>query len=187
MFVSVADVKVGRLIGGEEPAERRKRQLRLALAQRPEDGLHTLVGVVVAVPSDGVARALAQAPGCVAIGVGGPRGVVGRIGVQDFAVLRGHDEDQPVDQPQKLPEELLFRQPLVAVRVQPVDQRLVRGVLQEAAPEVEQRLLDAVPKILARGDALLATELAPALQDAVGARRRPLAGSGCGARSARTR
>ena len=47
-------VKIRGLIGGEKPAERRKRQFRLPVPQGAEHGLHAFVGVVVAVPSDGL-------------------------------------------------------------------------------------------------------------------------------------
>ena len=84
--------------------------------------------------------------------------------MQQVAVFRGEQENQPVDETQELAEKLRQRQ---RARMQLFAQRRIVWVRQEAIAEAQQRGLNAIAQLVARGDAFLLAGIAPAFEGAV--------------------
>ena len=89
---------------GEEAAEGREAQLFLAAHERPEAGLEAFPSICVPVPGCPAHRPLAQASQRVAFGITSSRllGSAGRM--QQSAIFGCEEEDQAIDDPQKLLE-----------------------------------------------------------------------------------
>ncbi len=110
-------------------------------------------------------RALAELPEAVSLGVERAR-LGGRVGpVEDVALLRGEQEDEPVGQPKELLVEPLRSQRLLPERVA---QRAVLLVRHEALAEHQERLGHPLAELIASARPLLPPRLAPQLQRALG-------------------
>src|SRR5205823_3584404 len=104
----------------------------------------------------------AQPPHAVALLVPRAHFRGGIVGVKQSALLDGEQKDDAVDEPQELLEKAILGERTL---VQRLAQRLV--LRDEAAPELEQRLLHAAAQIRTRAGALLQPFLAPLLQRTV--------------------
>ena len=105
------------LVVGEQAAERRQAEPRLAARERREGRLQPLEGVGVLVPGGAAHAALAQAGDAVALGVDAAGGRRGARRMQEVAVLGGEQEDQAVDEAEQLLEVGLRGQVAAAQRL----------------------------------------------------------------------
>ena len=156
--------------GSEEPTERRQAETRLACSDGIERCPQACPRVVVSVECGIPDAPLAQAAHRVAVPVGILSGMRRVRDVQEAAVLGGKQEDQPVDETQKL---LVIGLPGQLAGPERVAQIAVRPVLQKPRAEFAKGGFDAEPELVLCRGAVDAPALAPALERAIGWGRVP--------------
>ncbi len=156
-------IEIARQFRQEQAAETGKAKPLLAAREREEHDLQALPSIDMAVPGSAADCLRAQRGERIALGVEPTRGRRRGGRMELLAFLGDGEEDQAIDQPQQLAEE-------VAERQFTLDDALPKlwVLVQEPIAEREQRRLDAVTKSIARGDPFLARGLAPPLQSAIG-------------------
>ena len=156
-------VEVRALLRREQAGEGRQPETRFAAGKAAEDdgdGLPEIVLAIVGAPADGP---IAKAAETVSIGVE-PAGRIGCIlRVQQVPFFDREQEDEPIDEPQELPEVALLRE---IPRVQRGAELPVRGVGEKPLPQDLERLPEAVAQLVPRPCSLLPAGLPPRLQRA---------------------
>ena len=152
------------------------------MGEGAEDDLDALVAVVVLVPGRGADALRAQCGEAVAFGVELAAPALGLLGVEQVPVLGHHQEDQAVDEAQKLVE------PFGEIDLAGFQLGREIGVgFEEAGAEHLERDLDLVGQPVARGLALAGPGVAPAFERAVGCGRAGDAEAGAVDQRARAR
>src|SRR5271166_7183404 len=136
----------------EQAAQRRKRERVQSVRQRAKDDLDSLVAVMMPVPGRGARALRTQMRQAVAFRIELSRWRRGLFRVEQVAVLRHHQEDETVDETQKLVE------PGSEVDLARFQLRGEIGVgFEEARAERRKRRLDLSGQAIARGLALAGT------------------------------
>ena len=152
----------------EQPTERRQARAAARRARGRERDEQPFPAIVVPVPGGAPHGAVAQRADGIAVGIELPRRRRRRRRMQQVSILGREQEDQPIDEAQKLSKEIGQRQ---RAGPQPLAQRGVVGMREKAVAQAQQRRLDAVAQALARSDALPLPGLAPAFERAIDRRR----------------
>src|SRR5690606_4161408 len=162
-------VEVRTLVGGEEAAQLRKPERRLATgpAEGREHRLERCPEVAVPVVLAAAQRALAQASHAVALVVQCTRLWRHLPAVEDPPLLDGEQEDHAVHEPKQLVEVVLRRE---LARGERLTKRGVVRMGEEPLAEGEERGFHPVAQLVPRPRAGLARLLAPGLERALAGR-----------------
>jgi hypothetical protein len=157
--------QIRELAVGEESAESGQSEGFLAVGERAEHDLDALVAVVVTVPRRGTGAERAQGAERIALGVEFPRGGGGLGRMEEIAILRDHQEDEAIDEPEKL--------------IEPTGERDVAGLqalgevgigFEEAGAKELESEFDLAGEAVAGGFAFFRPGIAPAFEITVGGR-----------------
>ena len=96
--------RCGSIVGAEQPAEGREAERLLTVGKSSEDDLDAFVAVVVLVPSGRADALRTQCSEAVAFDVELARLRLRRLGMKQVPILSHHQEDQAIDEAQKLIE-----------------------------------------------------------------------------------
>ena len=156
-------IEVRALLGREQAGEGGQPETRFAAGEAAEDdpdGLPEVALPVVGAPADGP---IAETPKAVAIGIEAAGRLGGVLRVQQVPFFDGEQEDEPVDQSQKLPEVPVLRE---APGMQCSPELRVPGMGKEPLPQDIERLLEARAQPFPRPSPLFPPGLPPRLERA---------------------
>ena len=121
----------------------------------------------MSVPEQAVSTAFAKPVSRVSLGIKGLCAFVCARGVEDVAILGGHEEDQPIDETEKLLKKVVVAQPLFLAFRESCNQGCICRMLQESGAEFEQRRLNADTQVVAGRDAFFPANRPPVFQHAL--------------------